>query len=270
MTLNGESKRNGDGAALVESPLDAAPTTASIPLQRHDLPGSLIVVEGVDGSGKSTQLQILREWLVEQGADVLFTEWNSSSLTAKVVRRGKRRLWLGHLSCVLLHATDFTHRYENIILPALREGKLVLADRYVFTAFARDVARNADRASVRRLHSFATQPDLALYFRVPLEVAMHRVLTGPGREGLKYYDAGLDLGLSHDPEESYRTFQGRVVAEYNRMVDEYDMTVIDADRPIEPQRQEVEALARPILERHLARLGERQDTRRVRREVVRG
>lgn len=253
---------------------DGAPSPrAAIPLQRGDYPGSLIVVEGVDGSGKSTQLQLLRQWLVEQGADVLFTEWNSSSLTAKAVRRGKRRLWLGHLSFVLLHLTDFTHRYENIIVPALREGKLVLADRYVFTAFARDVARNADRAAVRRLYSFALQPDLALYFRVPLDVAMHRVLTGPGREGLKYYEAGLDLGLSQEPQESYRLFQRRVVDEYDRMVDEYALTVIDANRSIEPQREEVRALARPILDRHLEMLSRREDSRRERRrqrEVVRG
>jgi dTMP kinase len=260
MTLNGEAvggaEQNG-----------ASP---NIPLQRFDYPGSLIIVEGVDGSGKSTQLQLLKEWLIEQGADILFTEWNSSSLTAKAVRRGKRRLWLGHLSFVLLHATDFTHRYENIILPALRQGKLVLADRYVFTAFARDVARNSDRGSVRRLYSFALQPDLALYFRVPLEVAIDRVLTGPGREGLKYYEAGLDLGLSHDPNESYKLFQGRVVAEYNRMVDEYGLTVIDANRPIEPQHEEVIALARPILERHLASRSQHQVSRLERREVVHG
>jgi dTMP kinase len=247
--------------------------SAAIPLPHGEYPGSLIVVEGVDGSGKSTQLQLLREWLIEQGADVLFTEWNSSSLTAKAVRRGKRRLWLGHLSFVLLHVTDFTHRYENIILPALREGKLVLADRYVFTAFARDVARNADRASVRRLYSFATMPDLALYFHVPLDVAMNRVLTGPGREGLKYYEAGLDLGLSMDPQESYRLFQKRVVDEYDHMVDEYGLTVINANRPIEPQREEVRELARPILERHLNMLSQREDSRRERRrrrEVVYG
>lgn len=252
---------------------DSLAPTGQIPLVRDEFPGSLIIVEGVDGSGKSTQLQLLREWLVEQGADVLFTEWNSSSLTARAVRRGKRRLWLGHLSFVLLHATDFTHRYENIIVPALREGKLVLADRYVFTAFARDVARNADPASVRRLYSFAQQPDLPLYFQVPLDVAMTRVLTGPGREGLKYYEAGLDLGLSHDPQESYRLFQGRVVAEYNRMIDEYNLTVIDANRGIEPQMAEVRELARPILERHLDMLGQREESRRERRrrrELVRG
>jgi dTMP kinase len=259
MTVNGEASR-----PRLEQP---AP---KIPLQRFDHAGSLIVVEGVDGSGKSTQLQLLKEWLIEQGADVLFTEWNSSSLTTKAVRRGKRRLWLGHLSFILLHATDFTHRYENIIVPALREGKLVLADRYVFTAFARDVARNADRASVRRLYSFALQPDLTLYFRVPLDVAMTRVLTGPGRQGLKYYEAGLDLGLSHEPEESYRLFQGRVVAEYDCMVDEYGLTVIDANRSIAPQHEEVTALARPILDRHLQMRNQRHEVRRGWREVVRG
>jgi dTMP kinase len=244
------------------------------PEQRpHDYPGALIVVEGVDGSGKSTQLMLLGQWLEAQGVDLIRTEWTSSTLIGKATKRGKRREWLGHLSFVLLHATDFTHRYENIILPALREGKLVLADRYVFTAFARDVARNADRASVRRLYSFALQPDLALYFRVPLDVAMNRVLTGPGREGLKYYEAGLDLGLSQEPQESYRLFQGRVVNEYDHMVNEYQMTVIDANRPIEPQREEVRALARPILESHFAMLAERDDTRRGRRrrrETVRG
>ncbi|MFN0073883.1 MAG: dTMP kinase [Chloroflexota bacterium] len=227
-------------------------------LPRLDYAGSLIIVEGVDGSGKSTQLAMLRKWLEDNGADVLFTEWNSSSLTQKAVRRGKRRLWLGHLSFVLLHAADFTHRYENIILPALRAGKLVLADRYVFTAFARDVARGADPTSVRQLYNFAIRPDLALYFRAPLEVAINRVLTGEGRKGLKYYEAGMDLGLSADSNESYRLFQAKVVREYERMVDEFSLTVIDADRPIAPQQEEVIELARPILERHLdlrARMG---------------
>src|SRR5215208_1846569 len=248
-----------DGREQIQAVPEASGPDGHLP--RLDYAGSLIIVEGVDGSGKSTQLAMLRKWLEDNGADVLFTEWNSSSLTQKAVRRGKRRLWLGHLSFVLLHAADFTHRYENIILPALRAGKLVLADRYVFTAFARDVARNADRASVRRLYSFALQPDLALYFRVPLDVAMNRVLTGPGREGLKYYEAGLDLGLSHDPADSYRLFQGRVVHEYDRMVDEYGLTVIDANRTIEPQREEVLALAGPILDRHLRMRSERLDAR---------
>lgn len=237
-------------------------------LPRLDYAGALIIVEGVDGSGKSTQLAMLRTWLEEQGADVLFTEWNSSSLTQKAVRRGKHRLWLGHLSFVLLHATDFTHRYENIILPALRAGKVVLADRYVFTAFARDVARGADATSVRQLYNFAVQPDLALYFRVPLDVAMDRVLTGEGRTGLKYYEAGMDLGLSEDTKESYRMFQSAVVRQYDRMVDEFNLTVVDANREVEPQHADLLELTKPILERHLD-LRARSGSERPRWEVVR-
>jgi dTMP kinase len=238
-----------DGRAQIQAVRESPESDGRLP--RLDYAGSLIIVEGVDGSGKSTQLAMLRKWLEDNGADVLFTEWNSSSLTQKAVRRGKRRLWLGHLSFVLLHAADFTHRYENIILPALRAGKLVLADRYVFTAFARDVARGSDPTSVRQLYNFAVHPDLAMYFRAPLEVAINRVLTGEGRKGLKYYEAGMDLGLSTDSNESYRLFQGKVVHEYERMVDEFGLTVINADRPIGPQHDEVIELARPILKRHL-------------------
>jgi dTMP kinase len=215
----------------------------------HDYPGALIIVEGVDGSGKSTQLMLLGEWLEQQGVDLIRTEWTSSTLIGKATKRGKRRQWLGHLSFVLLHATDFTHRYENIIIPSLKAGKVVLADRYIYTAMARDVARGANPYAVRELYSFAVRPDLALYFRVPLEVAITRVLTGAERGELKYYEAGMDLGLSTDPIESYKLFQRRVSDQYDRMVDEFGLTVIDAERTIEAQRAEVTALARGILAR---------------------
>jgi len=238
------------------------------PLARLDYTGALIVVEGIDGSGKSTQIQMLRDYLQRQGADVVFTEWNSSTLTRAAVRRGKRRRWLGPLSFLLLHATDFAHRFENVILPALRSGKIVLADRYVFTAFARDAARGANRASLRSSYSFAVQPDLALYFRVPLDVALRRVLSGEGRDGLKYYEAGLDLGLSADPEESYALFQRRVVDEYERMVPEFDLRVIDADRAVEPQHLDVRELVTPILRRHLD-LKQRTARLRPQWEVIR-
>ena len=222
----------------------------AVPAERpHDCPGALIIVEGVDGSGKSTQLVLLGDWLEEHGVDLIRTEWTSSTLIGKATKRGKKRQWLGHLSFVLLHATDFTHRYENIILPSLKAGKVVLADRYIYTAMARDAARGADRAAVRQLYSFALKPDLALYFRVPLDVAIHRVLTGKERGELKFYEAGLDLGLSRDPIESYKLFQSRVSAEYDAMVPEFGLTVIDAERTIEAQREEVSALATAVLER---------------------
>jgi dTMP kinase len=220
------------------------------PAQRpHEYPGALIIVEGVDGSGKSTQLMLLGKWLEEQGVDLIRTEWTSSTLIGKATKRGKRRQWLGHLSFVLLHATDFTHRYENIIVPSLKAGKVVLADRYIYTAMARDAARGANPAAVRELYSFAVKPDLALYFRVPLDVAINRVLTGAERGELKYYEAGMDLGLSSDSIESYKLFQRRVSDEYDLMVDEFGLTVIDAERTIEVQQAEVTALASKVLER---------------------
>ena len=215
----------------------------------HDYPGALIIVEGVDGSGKSTQLMLLGRWLEQQGVDLIRTEWTSSTLIGKATKRGKKRQWLGHLSFVLLHATDFTHRYENIITPSLKAGKVVLADRYIYTAMARDAARGANPLAVRELYSFAIKPDLALYFRVPLDVAINRVLTGAERGELKYYEAGMDLGLSPDPIESYKLFQRRVSDQYDRMVDEFGLTVINAERTIEEQHREVVDLARPILER---------------------
>ena len=218
------------------------------PEQRpHDYPGALIVVEGVDGSGKSTQLMLLGQWLERQGVDLIRTEWTSSTLIGKATKRGKRREWLGHLSFVLLHATDFTHRYENIIVPSLRAGKVVLADRYIYTAMARDVARGANPRAVRQLYSFAVKPDLALYFRVPLEVAVHRVLSCAERGELKFYEAGMDLGLASHPVESYKLFQRRVSDEYDRMVDEFGLTVIDAERTIEVQHAEVTGLATAAL-----------------------
>jgi dTMP kinase len=157
---------------------------------------------------------------------------------------------------MLLHATDFTHRYENIILPSLKAGKVVLADRYVFTAMARDAARGANRRGVRQLYSFAVKPDLALYFRVPLDVAINRVLSGAERGELKYYEAGMDLGLSPDPIQSYKLFQRRVSDEYDRMVPEFGLTVVNAERAIDVQHAEVTGLAQPILQRIHARTTE--------------
>jgi len=220
------------------------------PLQQpHEYPGALIIVEGVDGSGKSTQLVLLGEWLERHGIDLIRTEWTSSTLIGHATKRGKKRQWLGHLSFVLLHATDFTHRYENIIVPSLKAGKVVLADRYVYTAMARDAARGANPHAVRELYSFAVKPDLALYFKVPLEVAIERVLSGKERGEFKYYEAGMDLGLSRDPIESYKLFQRRVSDQYDQMVSEFGLTVINAERTIEQQHAEVTALAGAVLKR---------------------
>jgi dTMP kinase len=194
-------------------------------------PGKLFVVEGVDGSGKSTQLMLLAQWLRQAGHLVVLSEWNSSPIVRDTTRRGKRRRLLTPLTFSLIHATDFIERVERELLPALKAGAVVLADRYVFTAFARDVVRGVDVDWVKALYRFAPVPTAAFYFRVPLEVALHRILAG--RPSLKFYEAGMDLGLHADPQESYRAFQSRILLEYEKLVGEYGLHAMDARQPVE-------------------------------------
>lgn len=208
-------------------------------------PGKLFIVEGIDGSGKSTQLALLAQWLRGEGHLVIFSEWNSSPIVRATTSRGKKRQLLTPLTFSLIHATDFSDRVERDIVPALKAGAIVLADRYVYTAFARDVSRGVDRQWVRSLYRFAVTPTLALYYRVPLDVALYRILSG--RPKLKYYEAGMDLGLHADPHESYRLFQGRIQAEYERIVPEYGLATMDATLPVEVQQRALRDLVRPHL-----------------------
>jgi len=206
----------------------------------HQFPGKLFVVEGTDGSGKSTQLSLLYQWLKTEGYPVVFSEWNSSVLVKDTNKRAKKRHLFTPATFSLLHATDFADRTERNIIPPLKAGAIVLADRYIYTAFARDVARGCDRNWVRKVYSFAVKPTLAFFFRAPLDVAVDRIILG--RPSLKYYEAGLDMGWSDDPEESFRSFQGRILEEYDRMVSEFGLTVIDATRSIEQQQREMRSM----------------------------
>lgn len=208
--------------------------------------GKLIIVEGIDGSGKSTQIDLLYKWLQSLGKVVYFSEWNSSQLVKSTTRAGKKKRILTPTTFSLIHATDFADRWENYILPLLKAGLIVLADRYAFTAFGRDVARGVDPQWVRNLYSFALQPDIALYFRVPLEVSVNRILSS--RAKIKYYEAGSDLGLSDDKVISFRLFQKRICDEYDKMVDEFGFTVVDGTLPINIQQQQVREIARNVLQ----------------------
>src|SRR5579883_1963375 len=199
--------------------------------------GRLIVVEGIDGSGKSTQLSLLSQWLRLRGYAVAFSEWNSSPLVRETTRRGKKKEMFTPTTFSLIHATDFADRLERYILPLLKAGAVVCADRYAYTAFARDVARGVSRRWVRNLYKFSVRPNLAFYFRVPLEVAIGRILGG--RNALKYYEAGMDVGFSRNIEESFRIFQGRILVEYEAMIDEMGFHVIDATKSIEAQQREM-------------------------------
>ena len=214
-------------------------------LQKNKYPGKLIVVEGIDGSGKSTQIDLLFKWLRAAGRSVFFTEWNSSSLVKSTTRAAKKEKMFTSTTFSLLQATDFADRWENFIRPILLAGGIVLADRYAYTAFARDVARGVDPEWVRNLYSFTIQPDLAFYFRVPLDIAVDRITSA--RSQLKYYEAGMDLGLSDNKVTSFRLFQKRIIDEYEKMIPEYKLTVIDGTLPVEVQQKQAREFVKKIL-----------------------
>jgi dTMP kinase len=215
----------------------------------HNLPGRLIVVEGIDGSGKSTQLQLAMRYLQARGFSTFFTEWNSAELVKAVTKKGKKKQTLTPLTFSLLHATDFAHRLVHNILPPLKAGMIVLSDRYTYTAFARDVVRGVDREWARRVYNFAPRPDLALYFNVPIEVSVQRLLAG--RAQLKDYEAGMDLHLASEKVASFKIFQGRILKEYERIVREYGLTEIDASQSIGQQQQIVRDLIDRMLDSYL-------------------
>src|SRR3990167_11056411 len=169
-----------------------------------DFPGKLFTVEGIDCSGKSTQLKLLHQWLQNEGFGVFFSEWNSSPLVKTTTKRGKAKQILTPTTFSLIHATDFADRIEREIIPPIKAGAIVLADRYIYTAFARDIARGVDPKWVRKLYEFAVKPTIAFYFKVPLDVALDRILSS--RTEIKYYEAGMDLGLSPDIKQCFKLF----------------------------------------------------------------
>ncbi len=209
-------------------------------------PGRLIAVEGLDGSGKSTQIYLLKRWLEAEGIKVYFSEWNSSELVKSATSKGKKRELLSPTTFSLIHATDFADRYERHLLPLLRAGYMVLCDRYVFTAFARDTVRGCPPEWVRGIYSFAAQPDITMFFRTELEVSLNRILEG--RPKLKFFEAGMDLRLSNDPYESFRIFQGRILEQYINMSSEFQFVVMDANQNVEKQQVLVRKLVSEKIE----------------------
>ena len=212
----------------------------------HGFPGRLLVFEGLDGSGKSTQAALLGKWLSSRGYRVFFTEWNSSELVANVIRRGKKKGLLTPTTFSLLHATDFADRFDRQILPPLRAGYLVVCDRYAYTAFVRDAARGCDPNWVRTIYSFAPRPDRAYHFRVPVSVTLKRKLAS--RLKINYYEAGMDLGLSDEVNESYMKFQSRLKREYDRIAQTDNFTIIDSTRAVESIQADLRANLQPLLQ----------------------
>ncbi len=199
-------------------------------MSKNTLPGKLVAVEGLDGSGKSTQVHLMHQWLSGLGYRVFFTQLNSSDLVKEATRKGKKRQLLTPTTFSLIHATDFADRYERQILPMLKAGYIVFCDRYIFTSYARDAVRGCDASWLRQLYGYAILPDIIFYYDLSLETALERILEG--RPRLKYFEAGMDLDLSTDIYESFRIFQGRVLESYKSMAKEFNFTVMDATKPI--------------------------------------
>ncbi len=206
-------------------------------LKHHNYPGRLIAVEGLDGSGKSTQIYLAKRWLELQQLKVFFSEWNSSKLVRSATKKGKKNNLLTPTTFSLIHCTDFIDRWERQIHPLLRAGYIVLCDRYMFTAFARDAVRGCHSEWLRKVYSIASLPDMTFFFKLPLEVALSRILEG--RPALKYHEAGMDLNLATDPYESFRIFQGHINDQYCAMEQEFKFVVMDATEPIEKQQEKM-------------------------------
>jgi dTMP kinase len=205
----------------------------------------LIAVEGLDGSGKSTQIKLIKRWMELQGLKVFFSEWNSSVLVKSATSKGKNRELLTPTTFSLIQATDFADRYERQLVPLLRAGYLVLCDRYIFTAFARDVVRGCSPDWVRGIYEFAAQPDLVFFFKAPLETSLGRILDG--RPQLKSFEAGMDMNFSSDMYESFRLFQGMQLEQYLAMSTEFDFLIVDAKGKVEEQQ----SVLRQLISEHI-------------------
>src|SRR5678815_2680735 len=205
-----------------------------LPLDTY--PGKLIAVEGTDGVGRSTQIQMLREWLEVKGYGVVETGWTRSELMQPTIELAKASNTLNKLTFVLLYATDFADRLEKEIIPALKAGFIVLSDRYVYTAMARAGVRGVDRTWVRNLYGFAIVPHLVFYLRIDEKTLIKRILQS---RGMDYWESGMDMKIGDDIYESFRTYQKALLKEYASMADEFGFRILDGKKSVNSIQEEL-------------------------------
>ena len=216
-------------------------------LNPSDLKGKLIAIEGTDGVGRSTHIEMLQEWLEVQGYGVVTTGWTRSNLMSKAIEMAKAGNILDRWSLSLLYATDFADRLEHQVIPALRSGFVVLADRYIYTAFARDYVRSADRTWIRDVFGFSLIPDLVCYLRIDVETLALRVIE---TTGMNYWESGMDLRLGTDLYDSFKKYQSLLIEEFDKMAMEFRFTVVDARKSPEEIQDELRGHILPILNNH--------------------
>jgi dTMP kinase len=208
--------------------------------------GLLIAFEGPDGSGKTTQRKLFKDWLVGEGYEVVTTKWNSSKLIKPIIKARKNMRSINQQEFCLLHAADFRHRLENDIMPALVADKMVVADRFLFTALARDAARGLELDWLLHIYSPLYWPDIVFYFSVSPETSGKRIAA---TRTPKYYEAGQDVTNINDPFESYRQFISRVIQEYEALAVIFNFITIDAEKPIYDQHLLIRKLFQESRER---------------------
>ncbi len=208
------------------------------------LPGRLIVIEGTDGVGRSTQLGILRPWLESSGYAVVDTEMTRSVLAGAGLKRAKEGHTLGPITNNLFYVTDFVDRFESQILPALRAGFIVLTDRYIYSLMARAIVRGADPRWIRSIYGLALKPDAIFYLKVSVDDLIPRVLQ---HGGFDYWESGMDMRLGADLFESFVNYQSRLLELYDAMTEEYHFQVIDASLPAEQIAEQLKQKIVPLL-----------------------
>jgi dTMP kinase len=205
-------------------------------LAQRPLPGHLIVIEGTDGVGRSIQIELLRPWLELEGYAVSNTGWTRSPLLHETINEAKAGHQLTVTTFSLLYAADFADRLEHEILPALQAGFIVIADRYMYTAFARNTAMGADPAWTRDLFGMALVPDLVLYLDIDVDTLIPRVVLG---KGMEYWESGMHLALGTDLFDSFQRYQSSLIEEYRRLANEFGFVTLDARHSIEDVQNEL-------------------------------
>lgn len=198
-------------------------------MRLENLPGKLIVIEGTDGVGRSTQIQLLKPWLEQQGRAVVDTGMTRSKLAGKGIKQAKQGHTMGRVTLSLFYATDFADRLENEIVPALRAGFVVLTDRYIYSLIARASVRGIEPSWVRNVYRFALVPDAVFYLRIGVDELIPRVVFSTGFD---YWESGMDLHPSEDMYESFQKYQSALLAQFENLVEEYQFKVIDATRDV--------------------------------------
>jgi len=210
----------------------------------EELKGKLIVIEGTDGVGRSTHINLLKLWLENNGHAVLDTGMTRSVLAGEGLKAAKEGHTLGRMTMTLFYATDLADRLENEIIPALRAGFVVLTDRYIFSLMARSIVRGADAEWIRGVYEFALKPDIVIYLRVSIEDLITRVIQ---HVGFNYWESGMDLHLGEDMYDSFIEYQNRILAEFDRMAGLYGFHVIEATGAIDQVFEKLKATVEPLL-----------------------